>query len=315
MNCVQVEFSPGGGELPNLKRLNVITTGVFGDTNNRGPWWNVNAPRTEHEVEVLACAGQPTMTQDGSTVLTFKPATNHEINGKVIKQLRDVAKVAVYSGENQSFPVPAVHVYAEGKLWGKPQTVEIEWGVGKAIGSFEGRLEAWNGFAGKIEPLADGHGLEMLGAHHWRDTGKTSGRRGIRVQTYGPNDGSLNVTVWLGNDGVTFAPSDLANGPILVADTGGCVVSADSGVTGLEFYKQWLSQKKPTIRQRIREHAEQSWRGAMGAYYDVDKLPRFPWVAPNLSPMQIDVPEKGLVAQWQLGGWHLTRHAIKLNER
>ena len=63
-----------------------------------------------------------------------------------------------------------------------------------------------------------------------------------------------------------------------------------------------------TVRQRVRQMPEQTWEGAMTARLPGRTFPPIP--KPDLLPaMQVDVPCERLSAQWNLGAWHILRHA------
>lgn len=328
LDRVEVEFPSAAA--PDAKDLKV---GVSSKN-----WWS-------RDKNFLVCPAKPVVTPRSTVAFTF---SSNSLISKV--GMKDEAKLYVaYNGANPSVGAPVVRVYPEGKRWGKPQAVEIEWAFDRTGKACDGRIEAYDGFVGKIEPLESGNGIELTGEHHWRESAESEGRRGIRTTVYGAADRSANITVWTGCGTVTFAPADLVpadpkkgkvsdivdeimsfykyprdivafvpadleKGPILVPSMGVFIAPAGSGVTARQFQEKLAAEKKETLRQRVRKHAEQSWAGAMGTYYQLDKLPAFP-VPPMESPMQIDVPEKELVAQWRLGAWHLTRHAKKINDR
>jgi len=289
--CVEVELPNTDGAAPDVKDLHVVA--------NKSHWWK--ATNWEHFV----CTEKPVTTSRGTRTFAFHTGGGHPIKA---------AKLSViYSDGNPSAVVPIVRVVGNAR-WSTPQAVEIEWGFDKAGKSFNGSIEAYNGFVGTIEPLESGNGIVATGEHHWRQSAASGGRRGIRVTVFQTSDGMSNVTVRTSGGTVTFAPSDLESGPILVPSVGVFITSAGSGVTARQFQETLAAEKKQTLRQRVREHVEQSWAGAMGTFFELDKLPAFP-VPPEEPPMQIDVPEKELVAQWKLGAWHLMRHTRKLNDR
>jgi len=79
--------------------------------------------------------------------------------------------------------------------------------------------------------------------------------------------------------------------------------------TAKEFVAELKSRNLETIRQRVRSHEEQDWTGAVSILHGTD-LPQIPSPPAGLEPpMQVRVPSKELTAQWNLGYWHLTRHA------
>lgn len=80
--------------------------------------------------------------------------------------------------------------------------------------------------------------------------------------------------------------------------------------TAREFQKDLASRGLKTIRQRVREHPEQTWAGAVAAMRPGEALPPHP--KPPFEPaMQVDVPDARLTAQWKLGAWHNLRHTAK----
>jgi len=78
-----------------------------------------------------------------------------------------------------------------------------------------------------------------------------------------------------------------------------------------EFLKELAAKGLNTTRQRIRQHAEQTWQGAVTAMRGAN-LPPHPSAPAGSEPkMQVQVPCPRLAAQWNLGAWHLTRHCGK----
>lgn len=74
------------------------------------------------------------------------------------------------------------------------------------------------------------------------------------------------------------------------------------------FEKELAARGLKTIRQQVRQHAEQTWEGAVTAMRGTD-LPPIPAVPEGSEPhMQVEVPSQRLTAQWRLGAWHLVRH-------
>jgi hypothetical protein len=77
-----------------------------------------------------------------------------------------------------------------------------------------------------------------------------------------------------------------------------------------EFVQELAGKNFATIRQRSRQHPEQTWEGATGAMFPGKTMPAIP--RPEFDPpMKVDVPCEKLTAQWNLGAWHLARHAVK----
>ncbi|MBN2559594.1 MAG: hypothetical protein JXQ75_01505 [Phycisphaerae bacterium] len=80
--------------------------------------------------------------------------------------------------------------------------------------------------------------------------------------------------------------------------------------TAKEFMKELAAKGLETTRQRVREHPEQTWDGAVGAMFPGKTLPAIP--KPEFeTPMKVEVPCRRLAAQWNLGAWHLVRHAVR----
>ena len=86
-------------------------------------------------------------------------------------------------------------------------------------------------------------------------------------------------------------------------------VQASTAASAAEFVKELEGKRLTTIRQKTREHAEQTWQDAVVAMRGTN-LPPHP--TPPFAPaMEIEVPEARLTAQWNLGAWHLLRHSVK----
>jgi hypothetical protein len=86
---------------------------------------------------------------------------------------------------------------------------------------------------------------------------------------------------------------------------------ASSASSAREFIQELQRRNLHTIRQQIRAHPEQTWEGAVTAMRGTN-LPPHPTPPPGFEPaMQVEVPSARLTAQWNLGTWHLIRHAQK----
>jgi hypothetical protein len=80
--------------------------------------------------------------------------------------------------------------------------------------------------------------------------------------------------------------------------------------TARDFIKELAAKRLATIRQRVRQHPEQTWTGAVQAMHPGRELPPHP--QPPLEPaMQVQVPCERLTAQWKLGAWHILRRSAK----
>ena len=83
-----------------------------------------------------------------------------------------------------------------------------------------------------------------------------------------------------------------------------------AATTAREFVKELAGRKLATIRQRVREHTEQTWAQAVAAMRPGESLPPLP--APPFEPaMQVQVPCEQMTAQWKLGAWHILRRTPK----
>ncbi|MEI6915461.1 MAG: hypothetical protein WCL39_10045 [Armatimonadota bacterium] len=156
------------------------------------------------------------------------------------------------------------------------------------------------------------------------------------------------VTLWTSGGNFSFLAADLENGPILAPEYGFFVrrtsrlasrtnreadqsseqalqphkiaaasdsphplVMASQATSANAFIKELKVRKLATIRQQIRDHKEQTWEGAVTALCG-DNLPPHPTAPAGFVPsMQVTVPSERLTAQWNLGVWHLLRHAQK----
>jgi hypothetical protein len=77
-----------------------------------------------------------------------------------------------------------------------------------------------------------------------------------------------------------------------------------------EFLQELAAKGLKTTRQRVRQHPEQTWDEAVAAMFPGKTLPAIP--KPEYPPpMKVEVPCEKLTAQWNLGAWHLARHAVK----
>ena len=80
--------------------------------------------------------------------------------------------------------------------------------------------------------------------------------------------------------------------------------------TAREFFAERATRGLSTIRQRVRQHPEQSWQGAVEAMFPGQTLPPHP--KPPFEPaMRVEVPCERLMAQWNLGAWHILRHSTR----
>ncbi len=89
------------------------------------------------------------------------------------------------------------------------------------------------------------------------------------------------------------------------------IALASQAASAAEFIKELKARNLSTIRQKIRVHDEQTWKGAVTAMRG-NNLPPHPKPPAGSEPaMQVQVPCERLTAQWNLGAWHLSRHCAK----
>jgi len=88
------------------------------------------------------------------------------------------------------------------------------------------------------------------------------------------------------------------------------IVQASAAATAREFIAELSGRKLETIRQQVREHAEQNWEDAVAALHGDGAQPPHP--RPAFDPaMQIELPSTRLTDQWRLGAWHILRRSAK----
>ncbi|MGA2253420.1 MAG: hypothetical protein ABSG53_02065 [Thermoguttaceae bacterium] len=299
---IEIEFLSAGATAPIAKQLRLVTRTAA------APFEEASVPSFglgPQQEFTLKPTGDPVLTPRGTTLFTF--ASNNDINS--IKVL--------YSANDTKVGVPVVRAFGRAS-WKKPFTVEIEWGFqpGAAGQRWDGRVEVYNGRIGRVMPLASGCGVVATDEHAWKDGLGATARRGIRLPVT-PTAGDVNsrtiVTLWTSRGNVSFTPGDLESGPILIPSVGIYIATAASGLSAEQFQSQLAAKHLRTVRQQAREEPEASWASAMIRYHGKNSLPDFP--KPPYEPaMQIDVPEKQLVAQWRLGDWHLKRWSQKVND-
>jgi len=84
------------------------------------------------------------------------------------------------------------------------------------------------------------------------------------------------------------------------------VVEPSRAASARESEKELAARDLKTIRQRVREHEEQTWEAAMQAMHPGGNWPPYP--KPDFEPpAQIDVPDQRLTDAWRSGAWHLLR--------
>jgi len=278
-------------------------------------WWN---PRTIKE------AAQPEVSADGS-VYSYKIPVD---TWGVVVSVRGTNTAA-------GLAVPELRAYAPDP-W-KQLDVEIEWGyeAGRAKLDYSGRLETYDGRLSGGAPLEGDSGTRMTGAESWKSSSARGSRRGLRFHLLyigsapirktwpyrSPADDVARtiVTLWTKSGSFSFRAADLENGPILAPEFGFFVratkplqessAPSSGAATARQYLTELAAKHLLTIRERTRLHAEQSWEGAVTAMRGTN-LPPFPQ-PPYLPTMRIELPSEQLTAQWNLGAWHLLRHAVK----
>jgi len=84
------------------------------------------------------------------------------------------------------------------------------------------------------------------------------------------------------------------------------LVFTSEAASAREFESELAARRLKTTRQRVREHAEQTWEGAMQAMHPGGDWPPYP--KPELEPAaRIEVPDQRLTDAWRCGAWHLLR--------
>ena len=284
-------------------------------------WWNPL---------VIKDAGWSGMSADG---LTYEYTIPVDTWG-VLVSVRGEA-------EASTFAVPAVRAFVP-DVW-KKMNVEIEWGFEDATGDLEydGRIEAYDGIICNLEPLAGDSGMAMTAPDAWRSVGKNQERRGVQFTALymgnsvwrrvwpdrcQPEDVARSIiTVWTKSGSFSFQVSDLERGPLLAPEYGFFVRGKEprphvtsevafpmesATTTAKDFLQELKDRGLKTIRQRVREHPEQTWQGAVTSMQADKALPPHP--TPPFEPeMQIEVPSERLMAQWNLGSWHILRRSVK----
>jgi hypothetical protein len=274
-------------------------------------WWNK---------AVLRQAEKPEVSADGRAYTFAIPSDTFGL----VVSVRGRQDASAYE-------TPAVRVFTPDR-W-KQMELEIEWGFEPTIeaADYGGRIETYDGIAENIQPLAGDAATTMKDASRWTSASKGDARRGVRLRLFyqgtskdcpvWPYNGELEdvartiVTVWTNSGIFSFLASDLEKGPILAPEYGFFVRPVqDSAVSkarsAKEFVRELAAQNRETIRQQTRRHPEQSWEGAVGAMFPDKTMPAIP--KPEFyPPMKVEVPCEKLSAQWNLGAWHLERHAVK----
>lgn len=79
-----------------------------------------------------------------------------------------------------------------------------------------------------------------------------------------------------------------------------------------EFLDELARHKAKTIRQRVREHPEQTWESAVRSLHGDIEFPLMP--EPPFEPaMKVDVPDKYLAGLWRLGAWRILNRCPRIH--
>jgi hypothetical protein len=291
-------------------------------------WWNN-----------LKAVAKPVTASVSSDGMTYVYALGAQTCGVVVSLANNK--------DASDFDVPEVRALVA-ECW-KKMELEIEWGFAEpaAAKDFSGRISAYDGRLDGLRALEGDTTTVTKDAESWRSTGKGAARRGLRLSllymgtsrwravqpfTSQPEDVARTiVSVWTAAGNVSFLAADLERGPILAPEYGFFVrrttalatppapdatpaqiaaVFASQASSAREFVTQLQARKLATIRQQTRAHEEQTWEGAVSALNGANLPPQPKPPAGSEPVMQVLVPSERLTAQWNLGAWHLVRHAV-----
>ncbi len=312
------------------KPEDIALTFFDAEANSLPTWWNQT---------VLREAGKAEVSADGTTYSFAIPADTFGL----VVSVRDGQSASAYE-------VPEVRVFTPDVWKKMNLEIEWGFDKSTAGLSYSGRIETHDGIVDHVKPLPNDVGTTLKGSSQWQSASISEpipdGRRGVslsllyqgtsqyrKVWPYNgePEDVARTiVTVWTNSGNFSFLASDLEKAPILAPEYGFFVRSVDSSApasqsandssppfllrskaaSAREFIEELATKHLTTIRQRTRQHAEQTWEGAVGAMFPGKTLPAIP-KAEFEPPMQVDLPCKKLTAQWKLGAWHILRRSVK----
>ncbi len=302
---------------------NEVTLTYFDATDDLPhTWWN---PLTIQD------AGKPEVSADGLTYAYTIPVDSWG----VVVSVCDEKEASTYA-------VPTVRAFVQ-DVW-KKMDLEIEWGFEDSTAAldYSGRIEGYDAILANVRPLDGSPGTVMTAPDAWQSDGKETARRGVQLSVLYMGSSVWRrvwpdrcqeediarsiVTIWTTSGSFSFLVSDLELGPILAPEYG-FFVRATAGTrpsvpseapfpmesaaaTAKDFLKELQGKGLKTIRQRVREHPEQTWQEAVTAMQGENPLPPHP--KPPLEPtMQVEVPCERLTAQWKLGAWHILRRSVQ----
>ena len=197
----------------------------------------------------------------------------------------------------------------------------IEWGFVKGTEhlAFDGNIQSTH-FLGKVatvKPLRGDSATEMTAEHSWKSSPSAGSRRGIVVSVLYADTvrgtGRTILTVRTCSGSFSFLPVDLQDGPILAPAHGFFVADTSSNLTAAAFRDGLASKNLKSIRRMVREHAEQTWEGAMKAIHGKIEYSGLP--APPYHPrMDVAVPDENLTALWRIGAWQLIKNCPRIHQ-
>ena len=190
----------------------------------------------------------------------------------------------------------------------------VEWGFDgrTAALAYDGSIASTYtyGKVGTAALLPGDAATALTGDASWTSRPAGRGRRGVVVPllytdaAVGP--GQTVVTVRTSSGSFSFRPIDLESGPILAPELGFYVAPAAGAVPATDFERALAAKGLKTIRQRVREHPEQTWLQAVQAVNERHALPPFP-KAPYEPAMSVEVPDPNLQALWRIGAWQIVK--------
>jgi hypothetical protein len=313
LKTLELTWKSGAKHQPSPEELVITTLDRKGSASS---WWN-NLVAVEKRVK-------PTVSKDGRTLIYSLDA---DVTGLV---------VSLVNGNGAERDVPAVRALTSA-FW-KRMAIEIEWGfVPSTAGKdYSGRIETYDGVASKLLPLTGDAVTTLESSDSWRSVDKGTFRRGVKLELLYMGDSKWRlsqpftsqrgdvartiVTLWTKAGNFSFLAADLENGPIYAPEFGffirrtsnpGIPPWISRAANAQEYISEIADSKLSTIRQKIRTHEEQTWEGAVTAMCGANLRPH-PKPPAGWEPlMKVEVPSERLMAQWNLGAWHLLRHCGK----
>ncbi|MGC8642959.1 MAG: hypothetical protein ACP5XB_24135 [Isosphaeraceae bacterium] len=303
------------------------------DTNdsNAHTWWN---PRT------VKRAGPPKITPDGRTFVYAIPVDTWG----VVASLRGTRRASTVDCPTIRALVPDTWKKLDLEIeWGFDKTTSALHFDGN-LTAYDGIISEVRPLAGDdgttmIGPSSWKSSRKNQGRRGVRLTtlymGSSRWRRVWPYHAQADDVARTILTVQTRSGGFSFRVADLEQGPILASEFGffvRAVGKPEGGTSASEsdqadpsappfsqasragcasdFLAELSGQHRKSIRQRVREHPEQSWEGAVTALLGNEPLPPHP-SPPSGPAMQVEVPSPRLTAQWKLGAWHILRRSVQ----